>query len=467
MHNNKVWQEFWQVLTDFQQNQAILSQYQPYNMAKSALTPFLPDGKPHQDWQLIIQACEYYAKHTINTHHAQFANQLWSGQSQASLMGEVLSVMTNTSMATFETAPMATIIENHCLKWLKQLFGFEMGEAQMATGGSHGNMMAMMLARNEYFGDNKKNGLFAKKMGRVLISAESHYSSDKAANILGLGTDCLIKIPVLANGTMDTQEIAKICATSDDIMMIIATAGTTVRGAFDDIKALGAIAKKHKIWFHVDGAWGGAVGFSPKYKKLLDGLDYADSFVFDAHKMLGLPLMCSFFFNRHLGLFDKHFQAGDTSYIFHQDDETQDRLNLGGYSLLCGRRADILKFWLELLYYGQEGLAKRVEYLQELCQYFADKIINHQNFELQSPQTINNICFRYIDPQIQDLDEFNLSLRTTLYHRNQALVNFAYINGDLTIRLILTSINQTKESCDELFGLFENTAKEILNAKRH
>ncbi len=456
--------EFLQIIQDITQQitqKTHLGDYADYATTKQELLPFLPNGQANDTAQLA-QAIAHYCAHSVNTNHPQFANQLWSGQSKPAILGDILAVLTNSSSATFETAPLATVIENHIMKYLLQYYGFAGGEGLMATGGSHGNMMGMMLARANFYGDDKRRGLAGKHKAYTIINTEAHYSFDKAANILGLGTDSLLKIATNDHGQMDINAVEKLCQERNDIMMIVATAGTTVRGAFDNIAELARIAQQYKIWLHVDGAWGGAVQFSPTHRHLLAGLHWADSFCFDAHKMLGIPLICSFFMAKNRGLFDQYFTAGDGSYIFHNDEDTQERLNLGANSLLCGRRVDILKFWLDFYYYGEQGFARRIDNCLDNAQYFAQLVQNHPNLQLQSPQIINNVCFRYVAPQIGDVNEFNRQLRQSLYHHNQALFNIAQLGEELTLRLVLTSQHQTRQSCDELLAMIIAKAKEML-----
>ncbi len=245
--------------------------------------------------------------------------------------------------------------------------------------------------------------------------------------------------------------------------LIIATAGTTVRGSFDPILEISAIAKKNNIWLHVDGAWGGAIKYSKSHRHLIDGLSKVNSFSIDFHKMLGLPLMCSLFMSRPRGLFQRNFSSGDPSYIFHEHDE-EEQLNLSAHSLQCGRRNDVTKLWLEWLLHGPSTWERNIHTYLKLAKKAEEIIQNSPYLELQSERIINNICFRFVHPKIKNLNEFNLILRNKLYHENIALVNYAFLNTtkDLTIRLVLTSIHQTEESVASFFQVLIQKALEIL-----
>ncbi len=432
-------------------------EYKDYQSLKDELKPVL--NPKTGNWDQLWETVDQYLKYSVKTDHPQFFNQLWSGQSLPALIGEVISTAANTSMYTYEVSPVATILENQLLSELKKIVGFENGEAQFTTGGSNGNLVSVLLAREKIYPQSSQTGLAGKKPLAVFTSKESHYSWDKAINATGIGAENLYHIEADENGSMDVidleTKIKKSIEEGKVPCLIGGTAGTTVRGAYDPFLEISNIAKKYNCWFHIDGAWGGSVVLSQKHKPLLKGLEKADSFSWDAHKMLGLPLMCSMLFVQESGWFDRVLNLGDTSYIFHGDD----RPDLGPYSLQCGRKVDILKWWLEWQFYGKEGLEARVDNLVDLAKYAQTIIQNHPNLELQSEPWIGNVCFRYTDPSIKDLGAFNRLVRDKLHQSGSSFTNVAYIDKNLTIRLILSHFELEKTHIDTFFDNFIMTAK--------
>ena len=410
-------------------------------------------------WEMV----NFYFTHSVKTSHPQYLNQLWAGTSTPALIGEMASAIANTSMYTYEVAPVATLLEKQLLETLKNIVGFGQGEGIFTTGASHGNMMSLMLALHQKYPQIKTKGVKSLPDLAIFVSGEAHYSFDKAVNTLGLGTDCLYKIKTKAVGSMDLADLERQVQTARDQgrepLFVASTAGTTVRGAFDDLEKLKQISHKQGLWLHVDGAWGGSVILSSTHKKLLEGLASVDSFVWDAHKMLGVPLMCSMLFVRTSGLMQRVFDVGDNSYIFHDGAESQD---LGRASLQCGRRVDILKWWLEWHFYGHKGLGERVDHFMELAGQAERIIADHRHLELQSPRVINNICFRFNHPDIDDLNDFNTQIRTHLRNSGQSLVNQAFMGPDLTIRLIITNADMTSEDVDTFFAHFLSAAYQLL-----
>ena len=435
--------------------------YHDYATLKNKLKN-LPVKAGSQSWDDIWTTVDAYLAHSVKTAHPQYFNQLWAGQSEPSLVGGAIEALANTSMYTYEVAPVATLIENEMLEKFKQIFGFQSGEAQVTTGGSNSNYLALLLALHKKFPEIKTKGVQGLPKLSVFVSEEAHYSMDKAMVMAGIGLDSLVKVPVDNDGAMQPDALADLLQQNKDDgrvpISIIGTAGTTVRGAFDDFNALSDIAKQHDCWLHIDGAWGGAVAFSTTQSKWLNGREKADSLSWDGHKMLGVPLMCGVLFVREQGHFDRVCNLGDTSYIFHEGGERKD---LGPYSLQCGRRVDMFKMWLEYIYYGEAGLEARIDNFMRLSAIAEQRIQTEHTLELQTKRWINNICFRSKSSFQVDSTQFNQQIRERLYHSGESLVNMAYIGDDMTVRLIIANKDVTEADIHTFFDNWLEVAATI------
>jgi len=435
--------------------------YQDYAVLKSKLQG-MDVTVGSQSWNNVWTTVDAYLESSVKTAHPQYFNQLWAGQSEPALVGSIIEAVANTSMYTYEVAPVATIIENEMLNVFKRVFGFESGEAQVTTGGSNSNYVALLLALHKKFPNLKQSGLQGLPKCAVFVSSEAHYSMDKAAVMSGIGLDSLYKIPTDDRGVMNTAELEKqieICKAEGRVpVSIIGTAGTTVRGAYDNFEELARVAKSNDCWLHIDGAWGGAVAFAGEAREFLKGFDKADSMTWDAHKMLGVPLMCGVLFARDPECFDRVCNLGDTSYIFH---DSEDRQDLGPYSLQCGRRVDMLKMWLEYVFYGEQGFKDRIDNFMHLSSVAENRIKAEPTLELQSERWINNICFRTKACHSGDLNTFNKAVRERLHKHGSSFVNIAYINDDLTVRLIITNKDVTEADINEFFDLWLAAAMEL------
>ena len=411
----------------------------------------------------LYKTIEQYLTFSVRTGHRQFFNQLWSGFTLPGLLGELFASLANTSMYTYEVAPVATLMEKELMKKLGGICGFENPEGLFVTGGSNGNLQAMMIARNRTLPHVKSEGYSNAAELIAFVSEEAHYSFEKNANVLGLGSTNLRKIKTDDTGRMIPEELA--IAIDESLQkgkqpfFVGATAGTTVKGAFDPLEDIAPIAKQHDLWFHVDGALGGTVILNPRHRHLLQGLDKADSFAWNAHKLMGLPLMCSILLVREKGHLWKTNSVSGTDYIFH--DEAYGAHDLGPKSLQCGRKVDTLKLWLSWKYYGDLGYAERVDRFFELAAFAEDIVNQTPSLELMAPRSSVNVCFRYVPNTSEDINEFNLRLREELARKGKALVNFARLGEDVAIRLVIANHELSREDVSAFFDTLIQTAETL------
>lgn len=411
-----------------------------------------------QDWAQLFVWVQQYLNYSPDTSHIGFANRMWSGANAPSILGEVIVALSNTSACTFESAPVATLMETYMLEQMLECVGFKQGEGQMTTGSSNANMIAMMVARNQASKDAKQQGLFNQKPLFAFVSDDAHYSLDKAVNILGIGTENLIKVPITKNGEMDAlaldKAIGKVQKNDGIAFFVCATLGTTVRGAYDNIEKLIILKNKHHFWLHGDGAWGGAAVMSPILKaKFLTGIEQLDSFTMDFHKMLGSSLMCNFLLLNRQNLLSGTCADGDNSYIFRDN-----AVDLGVNSLQCGRRVDSLKWFLDWKFYSKQGFSDRVENYYQLAKFAEDFINVSSELEMVGKRTSFNVCFRF---KVQEPNTFNQNLRNKLLKDGQALLALAYIEEKLVFRLLISNININQVKLTALLNRLINTGKAL------
>lgn len=415
------------------------------------------------DYSVLIDELKIILDHSVQTIHPLFVNQLFGGFDEASWAGEVASTLLNPTMATFEIAPVLTVLEKRVVNELLEMMGFERGEGIMVTGGSNSNLLAMLCARTEYSPSIRLTG-FGHNRFRVYVSAEAHYSFDKAANITGIGTQNLVLVPSNEKGEMIPEELERIL--SADMkegyvpIMVGATFGTTVMGAFDPVIKIARICEAYKVWLHVDAAWGGGALFSTSHKHLLKGIQLADSVAFDAHKTMGAPLITSFFLTKHAGILRNTNRGGGSEYLFHEYDNSD--WDTGTYSLQCGRRGDILKFWLLWRAHGTDGLIQRTEHLFQLAAFATSEIKGNPRFKLIQSNYLN-VCFQvHARKSQEDINSFTLRVREALVKEGQAMVNYAQRpDGTIFFRLVFPNHQTQKCHIDKLLKLILETADRL------
>ena len=436
--------------------------YQTANVLKEKLDLTLPDdGVALEE---LIPVVESYLQYSVRTGSTQFFNLLFSGYSIPGILAEMVTSAINTTMHTYEVAPVATLMEIELIKKLNSLVGFNEGEGLMVTGGSNANMIGMLCGRHQVLPEAKFKGLGNHQL-LAFVSEQSHYSYSKAANLLGIGIENLVKVKSDVDGRMipEALEAAIQQSLSEEKtpFFVGATAGTTVLGSFDPLPPIAEITRKYGLWLHVDGAWGAPVLFSDKHKHLLAGSELVDSFTWDAHKLMGVPLICSAILVKEMGILSKACSGGGTDYLFHDDEN--ESYNLGQISLQCGRKVDALKLWLCWKYYGKKGYQKQLDNLFELANYATEYIRNCDNLELITEPKFLNICFRYISQENQlennVLDQLNLEIRKRLIHSGTAFVNYANYRGKIIIRLILANSELQKEDLEKFFHNLVKTGR--------
>jgi len=420
----------------------------------------------------MVYLLKQIQKYSVTTDHPYFYNQLFGALDPIATAAELVALSVHTSAYTFETAPVFTMLERHVLEKLGQLVYSTPSsnsnithDGLMLPGGSLSNLTALHVARHvcksrgsyekQQYGGNgyeeeKKESMSDFSTALVprnsqpkkvaFVSSEAHYSFMKAAAVLGIDAKDIVTVPTLPNGQIDSDELdmmmTDIIEEGTRIPFFVGvTAGSTVRGSFDDIEAVVGVCRKHegylnsnmpfstiieqqsnaesghKIWVHVDGAWGGSAIFSPR-KDLCDvlkGVKEADSFTFNPHKVLGAPQQTTAFVTRHAGVL-KASNSTKAKYLF-DDRKNGAEYDLGDGTYTCGRKPDAVKLWAMWKYYGQDGLAKMVETKVDSLTLFAKKVKEHDNFMLACEPWPFNVNFFYLPKRIRNiLKERNIDI---------------------------------------------------------
>ena len=403
----------------------------------------------------FLSLIENILKAAPKTSSSKFFNQLFGGRNPEAILGELLSVMFNNSMYTYKVAGPMIGIEKVIIKEVCKTIGYpDTADGTFASGGSMTNFMSMLMARDYADPNSRKKGVTSNLI--VYTSDVSHYSILKNTIFAGLGSENIRKIKTNERGEMIPSELESQIVT--DVSeghipcMVNGTAGTTVLGVFDPISEIADICKKHNVWFHLDGALGGSVIFSKKYKHLIEGIEKTDSFSFNAHKMLGTPLTCSIIVTKNKKQLYESFST-DATYLYQTN---QDEYNPGKISLQCGRRNDALKFWFLWKSVGTKGLEKMVDHEIFLADVARDYINKHPDYTLYSYDNSISVCFNYKKLAAPDLC-------TALYEKASLMVGHGSHRDDTFIRLVTINAANSKETILDFFADLEKFVDENLS----
>ncbi|KAK2754048.1 hypothetical protein FQN54_007217 [Arachnomyces sp. PD_36] len=365
----------------------------------------------------LIQVVEKVLKYSVNTWHQGFLDKLYATTNPPGVAAELILATLNTNNHVYHVSPALSVIEKHTSKELAALFGLNGPNAGgiSVQGGSASNMTSIVVARNTLFPSSKTDGYGDHKFV-IFTSIHGHYSTEKAAQMLGFGSKAVWSLPVDKNGCIIPSELERLIqkakAENRTPFYVCATAGTTVLGSFDPFTKIASICQKYGLWFHIDGSWGGSFIFSKTQKRKLAGSDQANSIAINPHKMLGAPVTCSFL----LGADMRQFHRANTlpaGYLFHNSEEAEaacsgsesnnpdkpapEIWDLADLTLQCGRRPDSLKLFLGWTYYGTEGYERQIDNACSNALHMASLIAKSPNLILvsENPPPCLQVCFYY------------------------------------------------------------------------
>ncbi|MBA3717791.1 MAG: aminotransferase class V-fold PLP-dependent enzyme [Actinobacteria bacterium] len=379
---------------------------------------------------------------------------------------DLLASGLNPNVGGWLLSPAATEIELCLTRWLAGLLGLpETAGGMIVAGGGVANFISLKVARDAMAGvKTRQTGVTAKLA--IYCSEEAHVTIDRAADMLGLGTEAVRHVPVDEAFRMRPDALLE--AIRADLSagvspgIVVGTAGTTATGSIEPLDDLAEIAAEHGMWFHVDAAYGGALGLSDELRPLLKGIERADSITLDPHKWLSTPLGSGCIVVRDIQSLSDSF--GVYAAYVHEEEGIDRGLNLGFMGPQFSRGFDALKVWVSLLAHGRKAYATRIEHDIELTRYLAACVEEHPDFELLATG-LSICCFRYRPEGTDDeehLNRLNERLLSELQLDGRVYPSNAIVHGRFCLR---TCIVNFRTEADDLDLVLEVAAE--LGAKLH
>lgn len=384
-----------------------------------------------------------------------------------SALSGLLSSILNNGMAIYEMGSGATAIEKIVISTIAKSIGYdENSDGFLTSGGTLANLTALLAARQLMSEKNIwENGV--KEKLAVMVSEEAHYCIDKAVQIMGLGLEGVIKIPVNDKFEMDTSLLEthyqKAKKEGLKVMAVVGSAPSTSTGVYDRLTQISAFCKKYGLWFHVDGAHGGAAVFSDKYKFLVKGILEADSIVIDGHKMMMTPAITTALL----------FKKGNDSYAaFNQKAQylwgksaDAEWYNVAKRSLECTKSMMSIRFYSIIKTHGIEIFNQYITRQYDLARTFADLIIEHNKFELALEPSSNIVCFRYYleDMKLNELNELNHNIRTRLLEKGEFYIVETNVKEKTYLRTSLMNPFTQLSHLEELLNRICQVTEEIIS----
>jgi aromatic-L-amino-acid decarboxylase len=396
-------------------------------------------------------------------------------------LADMAAAFLNQSPDAWKAGPAATEVEAGLLKMFTRLIGWGAGSfGAVTSGGGGANLLALKMARDRALGIvSRRRGVSrgATVRLRVYASDQAHFSIARALDILGVGSDALVTLPTGRDRRLDADRLD--AALRRDRrrglrpMAIVATAGTTSTGTLDPLATIASCARRHAAFLHVDAAYGGALLFSRKSRRLLEGLDRADTVTIDPHKGLFQPFSLAVLLARDRERL-RASCAIEPDYLRKDLEREPDRLDLYQHSLEGSRPFRALKLDLTLQTIGLDGLGALVDHTRDMARLLEQRVLADPRFEsCGAPVDLSTVVLRYLPawarasvPRARGaaarrrLDRIQLRIQHAVESSGEAWFPAIVLDGAVWLRIGVFNYRTTQEDIDRLLRAIVRAAGE-------
>ena len=409
--------------------------------------------------------------------HPGFMAYFATSASGPGILGEMLTAALGQNPMLWRTSPIGTELETVVVRWLREALGLPDAFGGLLTDtASTSTLIALAAAREAAGLDASAKGLAARPdVGnpRVYASAEAHSSIEKACMTLGLGRAAVVKIPVNDRYELDASALAA-AITADRAadrrpVAIVATIGTTSSTSVDPVAAVADIAGREGLWLHVDSAYAGVVALLPDHRAPFVGWERADSIVVNPHKWLFTPLDASLLMSRRMDQLRAAFSL--VPEYLRTLDRVSPVLDYNEYQPQLGRRMRALKLWMQLRWFGLEGLRRRIAFHLDLATRFASWVDADPDWERLAPVPFSTVCFRYRpaalaavedEPGVRArLDDLNTGLMDAVNRGGEVFLSHTRLSDRFTIRIAIGNLRTEARHVERAWELLRREAARL------
>jgi len=399
--------------------------------------------------------------------HPSFFAYFPANSSPPSVIAEMLTATLGAQCMSWQTSPAATELEQRVMMWLRSMLGLpEDFEGVIEDTASTATLCALLSARERATGfRGNQRGLPGEGALTVYCSSECHSSIEKDVMVAGFGRDNLRKIGVDESYAMRLGELDQ--AIRDDLaagrtpVAVVAAIGTTGSSAIDPLREIAEICIRHGVWLHVDAAWAGSALLLPEHRGMVEGIEHADSFVFNPHKWLFTNFDCSAYFVREPDILLRTLSILPEYLKTREGDAVR---NYRDWGIPLGRRFRALKLWFVIRSYGVSGLRERIRGHIDMAQRLAGEIRESEDFEPMAPTPLALLCLRYHPSGVDDdrrLDELNERLLELVNDTGAAYLTHTRLNDRFAIRFSIGQTMTEWRHVEAAWGLLRSTAREL------
>ena len=399
-------------------------------------------------------------KYSGNANHPRFFGFVPGPASCVSWLGDVMTSAYNIHAGGSKLAPTVNCIEQEVIKWMASKAGFgDNAGGIFVSGGSMANITALTAARDKKLNDDTLH------LGVAYVSDQTHSSVAKGLRVIGISDSRIRKIPTDQNFRMIIPELEK--TVKEDIangfipFVTIGTAGTTNTGSIDPLEEIASICKTYNMWFHVDGAYGGSVLASLKYKDLLKGVEEADSLSWDAHKWLFQTYGCAAVIAKDIKDLYKSFHVNPEYLKDIQEDPAS--VNMFDIGIELTRPARGLKLWLTLQVLGTDLVGSAIDQGFKIANWAQEALQEKDDWEIVSPSQLAIINFRYSPKCLNEeqKDYLNEKISAIIRSSGYAAIFTTVLNGKTVIRMCTIHPETTKVDIQTTIQFLDKYAQEV------
>ena len=445
------------ILKSISEDNKVLKQITPEEIAKALeVESLLENG-----FQSTDQLRKFILTYLKNTNHLKnpryMGHQVAVPHDLAGIPDWIHGTVNNPS-SLYEMGPAGATLEGFMINWMLSKLGWfygtglydfrkliKNGSGILTHGGSIANMTALSSARAAIAPESWEDGSPDDLV--VMGPSTSHYSILRALSIMGMGKKAFIPVPVDKNEVMITSALEdvykQIKKEGKRVMAVVANACATSTGLFDPIEEIADFCEKYDLWFHVDGAHGAVALLSNQHSYKIKGIEKANSIIWDAHKMLRVPALCTaVLYKDQKQMWNSFHQKG--SYVFHENEVIG--MDTMPFTVECTKSALGTKLFWSFALEGQEAIIKFVENSFQQAQDLYTHLNSNEDFYCPYPPQSNILCFQYKPNLINDQQQ--LALRYKLINSGEFYITSCLIKGKRYLRTVmmnpLTSIKDYK-----------------------
>lgn len=413
--------------------------------------------------QVLDFVVDNVLKYNVETSHPKFYSFVPGPSNYISTITDTLATGFNIFSGGWMVSPVAAQLEIVTINWLLKMFDFpvKQGGGIFTSGGSMANLTALVTARRIKCGDD-----FSKAI--IYLSDQAHSSNIKAIRVLGFKKEQIRIIPTDFEFKIGLNKlknaIAKDRLAGLQPFCFIANAGTTNTGTVDPLNEIATICKDENLWFHIDGAYGAAAILNKKGKKLLEGIEKADSLTVDPHKWFFQPYEIGCLLVKDASWLSNTFS--EKPEYLRDIEGNQSEINFYDYGIQLTRRLRALKMYMSIKTYGMAKFKSAVTHGIELAEQTEHYLRNSKKWEVISPATLAVINFRYhpIGDSLSEkqLDKLNQKISEEIMSSKEAVLVTTILNKQVVLRMCLINPKTSFKNVMETLQLCEKYGEELL-----